>query len=1382
MSVNKTVNEDIFTSGGEMGTLIKAFDWSLTPLGPINQWPLCLKTVVSIMLASRFPIQILWGPDYIQFYNDAYRPILGSKHPKGLGQRGQDCWSEVWDFAGPRLDRVRLTGEASWSDDQLLLLNRHGYLEECYFTFSYTPVLDESGEVAGIFNAVNETTQRVIQGRRQQTLAAIATHLAEAKTPQETCSVVAATLVNNAADVPFALFYELDHTNHRAKLVNSVRLENHLSDLPFLVNINLNKPVASLEPMVKAVKSGEIQIINHLQQQWPSLPGEPWGESPDSALILPIILPAQKQSVGVMVVGISPRRELDEHYRQFFELIVNHIALAMTNCRAYEEERKRAEALAELDRAKTVFFSNISHELRTPLTLIQGPLEEVLHQTESPLAPSTRASLVMAQRNVLRLQKLVNTFLEFSRLEAGRIRAFYQPTDLGTFTQELASVFRSAIEQSGMRLVVHCPPLPQPVYVDHQMWEKIVLNLLSNAFKFTFEGEIKVSLTWAGDRVKFEIQDTGIGIAEAEIPYLFDRFYRIQGAPSRTYEGSGIGLSLVQELVHLHGGTIEVNSIPAQGTCFRIYLPTGSRHLPPEQIGLACPFPATSPTTAVFVEEALSWLPQTPDVATDTPSSVRLTTPNARIILADDNADMREYVKRLLNKLYQVEAVGDGMAALEAIRRHPPDLVLTDVMMPQLNGFELLQQLRSNPLTQELPIILLSARAGEEYLVEALEAGADDYLVKPFSARELLVRIEANLKMAQLRQQATQKEQKLRAQAETARQQTIDILERITEGFVAFDSQWRFTYVNRQAALMVDISREQLLGNNIWELFPQAINHPFYQQLQQAINEQVSLTFETFYARLSRWFLLDVYPASEGVSVYFRDITESKNQQLIREENEARLRKSEERLRIALKSAPIALFNQDRELKYTWIYNFTFNYQISEVIGKTDEDLFGAENAQALSEVKTAVLDSGVGQRKEVKINWQDQEIYFDLTLEPLKNCEGQIIGLTGASVNITELKYIEQALRESEARFRTMADSAPVLIWMSGTDRSCHFFNQVWLNFTGRTLEQEIGNGWTEGVHPEDFDSCLQTYLSAFEQRIEFQMEYRLRRADGEYRWVFDRGKPLFTPEGIFAGYIGSCVDITEQKEANLMLQERAQELTQLNEALTQTAELLQKRNQELDQFAYVVSHDLKAPLRAIANLSQWIQEDLEDVLPQENQAQLELLRQRVYRMNNLIDSLLEYSRIGRTEETIEDVNVKNLLDDIIDSLSPPPSFTINVASSMPTVTTQKVLLSQVLTNLISNGIKHHGRLDGKLEISVQEQKNFYQFFVSDDGQGIPAQYQQKIFAIFQTVKTRETKESTGIGLSIVKKIVEIQGGNIILASQEGQGSTFSFTWPKNP
>jgi PAS domain S-box-containing protein len=438
----------------------------------------------------------------------------------------------------------------------------------------------------------------------------------------------------------------------------------------------------------------------------------------------------------------------------------------ITEKKAYEREiARQREELAKLDVLKTQFFANISHEFRTPLTLMLGPLEEMKREFAGAVVPPPyRPQVDLVHRNGLRLLKLVNTLLDFSRIEAGRVQAVYEATDLAQLTAHLASEFRSAIEKAGLTLVVNSLPLTEPAYVDREMWEKIVLNLLSNAFKFTFDGTIEVSLRQENGKFELAVTDTGTGIPADELSRLFERFHRVEGARGRTYEGSGIGLALVQELTRLHGGIVTVESEYGKGSTFRVSVPVGAGHLPQQQIGGVRTQASTGLGTHPFIEEALRWLPgEAPiqdaviDDALPADQSTVPETQRALILLADDNTDMREYLAHLLSAHYRVEAVADGEAALKAITRRMPSLVLSDVMMPRMDGMELLSRLRADPRTAAVPVILLSARTGEEAKVEGLDAGADDYLVKPFSARELLARVDAHLKIASVRGEAMER-------------------------------------------------------------------------------------------------------------------------------------------------------------------------------------------------------------------------------------------------------------------------------------------------------------------------------------------------------------------------------------------------------------------------------------------------------------------------------------------------------------------------------------------------------------------------------------------------------------------------------------------------
>lgn len=336
--------------------------------------------------------------------------------------------------------------------------------------------------------------------------------------------------------------------------------------------------------------------------------------------------------------------------------------------------------------------------------------------------------------------------------------------------------------------------------------------------------------------------------------------------------------------------------------------------------------------------------------------------------------------------------------------------------------------------------------------------------------------------------------------------------------------------------------------------------------------------------------------------------------------------------------------------------------------------------------------------------------------------------------------------------------------------------FNRI---FDFGELDEITYNIWMERVHPDDVERVQTLLQHSINTKKSYEVQYRVVWSDGSLHWVSALGRCYDDARGHPGRMVGMVVDISDRKQAELQLQQQASELRQLNVALEQTTAQLTERNQELNSFTYTVSHDLKAPLRAISNLSQWISDDLETQLPEENQHHLELLRQRVGRMEKLIDGLLAYSRIGRTEVEKETIDVTALLCEIIDSLAPPPTFTISIQSQMPTLITKRLLLSQVFSNLISNAIKHCNLIDGRIEIKAIQKGEYYEFSVSDNGIGIAPENHDRIFGIFQTLKGRDTQESTGIGLSIVKKIIETEGGEITLESQLGQGATFRFTWP---
>ncbi len=439
------------TAGGTMAALIGVKDWSASPVGPQDAWPQSLRTVLRILVTSRYAMWLGWGSELTFFYNDAYAAMtLGAKHPWALGRRTSEVWAEIWPDVGPRSETVMRTGKATWDEGLRLFLERNGYPEETYHTFSYSPLPDDTGAIGGMLCVVTEDTDRVIGERRLATLRELASLLAAVRTEPEVLAAIERGLATNQRDLPFAIAWLFDAEAKRARLACATGIaREHRIAIPEI-------DIASLPPMHPAAQilAGAPHVTVDNLAPFGSLPAGDWDRPPHLAMAVPIVQQGQTKPAGMLLVGLNPYRPLSESYTSFVDLVAAQIASGLASARAYEAERQRAEALAEMDRAKTAFFSNVSHEFRTPLTLMLGPLEEEIAGRDA--AAGERLNVV--HRNGLRLLRLVNTLLDFSRIEAGRVRATYRPTDLAAYTAELASNFRSAYEHAGLVLAVNCPP------------------------------------------------------------------------------------------------------------------------------------------------------------------------------------------------------------------------------------------------------------------------------------------------------------------------------------------------------------------------------------------------------------------------------------------------------------------------------------------------------------------------------------------------------------------------------------------------------------------------------------------------------------------------------------------------------------------------------------------------------------------------------------------------------------------------------------------------------------------------------------------------------------------------------------------------------------
>jgi signal transduction histidine kinase/DNA-binding response OmpR family regulator len=720
--------EDCLAGGGEMGMLMRSLDWSKTRLGAVSTWPQSLRTAVSILLASRFPMLIHWGSEYVQFYNDGFRPILGdSKHPGALGQPAYPWWSEIWDILVPMFERV-MAGEGTWYEDQVVFPNRYGYIEEAYFTFSHSPIRDESGKVAGIFQAVTETTERVLNERRLKTLRDLAARAVEAQVAESACQIVAETLAENPNDIPFALLYLIDQNRNQAKLAGAVGLEPDMPASPTIVQLNELAP-NDCWSLLQVASTGQMVQVDNLVEKFGLLPGGPWAESPSTALVLPVAQPGSLLPTGLLVVGVSPRRALNDSYQSFFTLVAGQIATAISNTRALEQERKRAAALAELDRAKSQFLANMSHELRTPLNGILG-YAQILRRHKT-LSDSQKNGLSIINQCGEHLLTLINDVLDISKIEARKMELQPRNFRFPEFLEGVADICQIRAKQKEIALIYEAlTPLPLKIRADEKRLRQVLLNLLGNAVKFTETGSVTFKVGCVGDcewvvdshtplppKIRFQIEDTGMGIAPDQLENIFLPFHQAEGQKQQI-EGTGLGLTITRQLVEMMGGEIHVKSSLGQGSIFWFELELPEVDAIDEPISL-------NAQEIIGYEGA-----------------------KRKVLVVDDKWANRAVLINLLEPLgFEVVEAENGQEGLNKIRQLKPDITFMDLVMPIMDGFEATRQIRASSDLKDSVIIATSASVFEFDQQQSLDVGCDDFLPKPVREADLLERLQTHLEL-----------------------------------------------------------------------------------------------------------------------------------------------------------------------------------------------------------------------------------------------------------------------------------------------------------------------------------------------------------------------------------------------------------------------------------------------------------------------------------------------------------------------------------------------------------------------------------------------------------------------------------------------------------
>ena len=1376
MSSSGTSKLSFLQGGGEMGARMRDLDWSATALGEPSAWPQSLRSTVSMLLPSKAQIVLFWGPEFTVLYNDAYRPVFGAKHPHALGMPGRQAWSEIWDTVlHELLAGVVRTGEAFWGKDLLFGLERYGFLEETYFDVSYDPVRVESGDVGGVYCIVTETTERVVGERRLALLKNLAERNSTARTTHEACLLAIETLGTNPQDILFALAY----------------LDNQLQ---------CGTPGAE-----EQLKTTPRELVKELSVSSAGADAPPAG----------------------FVVGLNPRRPFDDQHRVFLDLVADQIRTGLANARAYEEAQQRAETLAELDRAKTTFFSNVSHEFRTPLTLLVGPIEDGLNDTAIPLPAIHRERQEVAHRNAQRLLRLVNTLLDFSRIEAGRIDASYEPTDLSRFTTELAGVFRSATDKAGLALVVDCDPLLAPVHVDRDMWEKIVLNLLSNALKFTFQGQITVHLRPYHGGVELRVTDTGVGIPASDLPRMFERFHRVKHTRARTHEGTGIGLALVQELARLHGGGVTVASEEGRGTTFTVTIRTGTSHLPAERISATR---RSSPTTVgaiPYVEEARRWMP-TDGLSSQTAvehllersgTTVSDAESRAHVLVADDNADMRDYLTRILGQRYEVDVVVDGRAAMNRIRTRAPDLVLTDVMMPVLDGFGLLKEIRSDEHTRSIPVILLSARAGEEARIEGLEAGADEYIVKPFSTRELLAGVASQLELSRVRQET---ERALRYRSD----QYQTLLNRAPLGVYVVDADFRIRDVNPVALPVFGDIPGGVVGRDfdevihiLWEKrYADELVTSFRRTLETGASyvapERAQLRHDRGVQEFYEWRLdrITLPDGRFGVVCYFRDISVQK---------QALAAKAY--LAAIVDSAEDAIISKDLDgiiQSCNAAAERLFGYTTDELVGQPVRILIPADRQSEEDEILAHLrVGRSVEHFETVRVAKDGRFVDVALTISPVRDESGAIIGASKVARDITALKQAEaerlRLLEENAKVTETLNDVGAIVasdldrdkvvqaVTDAATELTTAAFGAFFYNVVG-----ESGEAYTlytiSGVPREAFSKFpMPRNTEVFGPT--FKGTGVVRSADitqdpryghnaphygmprghlpvRSYLAVPVKGRGGDVIGGLFFGHpdVGRFTDQHERLAVGIA----SWASVALENARLYAS--VQEASQIKDDFLASLSHELRTPLNAILGYARLLRSGI--VAPDKRDKAIETLERNATSLTQIVEDVLDISRIvsGKIRLNVQPVDFPDVVRSAIDAITPAADakgvrIEMVLDPEATPISGDPERLQQVIWNLLSNAVKftHKG---GKVQVRLERVNSYVEVAVSDTGIGIAPEFLPHVFERFRQADAGIARErgGLGLGLAIARQLTEMHGGTIEGSSGGvNQGATFSVRIP---
>ncbi|MBC7407352.1 MAG: PAS domain-containing protein, partial [Arcicella sp.] len=993
LSVNKKLN--FLYGGGEMGERIRNFDWSKTPLGNPENWDSSLKTYVRIVLTSSQPMFIWWGDKLINIYNDACKGVLGRKHPAMLGVTGKIVWDEVWDELWTRGKTVFENNQGTFDDALLLIMNRNGYEEETYFKFSFNPIPGTIKTTEGLLCVSTEETSRIYNERALDMLRELGAITYTEKSLDIIYRHVAEALATNHKDFPFALIYKITGEANIVTVVASTGIDKSQNVFPD--NIDITKPTAITKDFCQAFKENKM-VVSEIQAEDVTLPTGAWQTTPKQFIHLPISPAGSKQPYCIISAALNPYRTFDEKYLQFCQLIADRISTEINKMLAIEVEAKRAEALAEIDRAKIVVFSNIIHEFRTPLTLILSPLEEILNQKKNNLNKTEKQNIEIAHRNSMRLFDMVNNLLDFSNIEKGELNK--------------GSVFTVKI------------PFDQQHVSEHQ-----IIGTEMNADEIT--------------------SDTYIAKIEISL---------------ETEKNETVQIVAVKE---------------------KNILPT--------------------------------------------------------VLVVDDNTDVRKHISTILSENFNVITANHGMDALLLIRKTTPDLVISDIWMYVMDGISLLKEIKSDKATANIPVILLIASAGENSKVLDWEMGADDYMVKPFSAKELVARVKAQLRMVKLRQSLEGNVRNLFLQSPVA----IAILKGPQHIFELANDMYMHLAQNND-----------VVGKSIRQVFPELEGTAIYELLDHVYSTGEPFVANEMLVKLNKgnekldenYFNLVYQPSRDkdgkidGVITHGVDVTE---QVLARK----KIEESEHRYHEIIYTSPslIAIFKGEDMIIDIANDAILDSWGKGNIIGKSIFDVMPESIEQGFDKLLLSVYRTGESiLGNEVPVTFYrkgtKEIIYYNFVYQAQRNVHGEIEGVATIATEVTSQAELNKKIKESEEQFRNVWLQSPnIFVILKGPEMVIDFVNEPLLRSWGRTNDivgKTILEALPETKHQafprllEEVYKTGKTYFGKEEKAVIIKDD---EPEDVYYNYVYQ----AIQEDGKVSGITVMATDVTEQVVARKKVEE---------------------------------------------------------------------------------------------------------------------------------------------------------------------------------------------------------------------------------------------------